>query len=122
MKKNGFTMIELIVALAILSILLTLAVPRYFGSVEKTKEAVLRENLYVMRDAIDKFYSDNQKYPAALDELVTQKYLRSIPIDPFTLNSQNWVIVAPENTSLGVGNVRSSATNKAIDGTWYKDW
>ncbi len=120
---RGFTMIELIVALAIVGVILTLAAPKYFGNVDKSKEAVLREDLYIVRDAIDKFYADRQKYPDTLDDLVTEKYLKSIPIDPFTLSSKSWIAVPPEDASLGtVYNIKSSAPNKARDGTWYKDW
>lgn len=123
MRKRGFTLIELIVALAIVAIILTIAAPKYFGNIDKTKEAVLREDLYVLRDAIDKYYGDKNKYPDALEDLVTEKYLRSIPIDPFTLSARSWVLVPPEDTSLGVvSDVRSSAPNKARDGTWFKDW
>lgn len=120
---RGFTMIELIVALAIVGVILTLAAPKYFGNVDKSKEAVLREDLYVMRDALDKFFADKQKYPDVLDDLVTEKYLKSIPIDPFTLSAKSWITVPPEEASLGgVYNIKSSAPNKARDGTWYKDW
>ncbi len=123
LSKSGFTLIELIVALAIVAIILTIAAPKYFGNIDKTKEAVLREDLYVLRDAIDKYYGDKNKYPDALEDLVTEKYLRSVPIDPFTLSARSWILVPPEDASLGViSNVRSSAPNKARDGTWFKDW
>jgi len=123
MRSKGFTIIELIVALAIVGLILTIAAPKYFGNVDKSKEAVLREDLYILRDAIDKYYADKQKYPEALEDLVTAKYLRSIPIDPFTLSARSWVLVPPEDPSLGVvANVRSSAPNTARDGSWYKDW
>lgn len=122
-STRGFTLIELIVSLAIVATILSLAAPRYFGNIDKTKEAVLREDLYVLRDAIDKFYSDNNKYPAALEDLVTQKYLRSIPVDPFTQSIHSWIVTPPADPSLGaVFDVHSSAPNKALDGTWYRDW
>lgn len=122
-KTSGFTMIELMVAMAIVAVMLTVAAPRYFSNIDKTKEAVLREDLYILRDAIDKFYADKNKYPEQLAELVTEKYLRSIPIDPFTRSSNSWVLLPPEDGSLGaIANVRSTAPNKAIDGTWFKDW
>lgn len=120
---QGFSLIELLVSLAILATILLLAAPRYFGSVDKAKEAVLRENLYVMRDGIEKHFSDNGKYPAALSELVTKKYLRSIPIDPLTESSNSWISIPPEDAALGnIMDVRSSAPNQARDGTWFKDW
>ncbi|MES2069878.1 MAG: type II secretion system protein [Pseudomonadota bacterium] len=116
-------MIELLVALAIMATILSLAAPRYFSNIDKTKEAVLREDLYILRDAIDKFYSDKNKYPNLLDDLVTEKYLRSIPVDPFTQSSHSWVIAPPIDPTLGaVFDVHSSAPNKARDGTSYKDW
>ncbi|TFW09516.1 prepilin-type N-terminal cleavage/methylation domain-containing protein [Oxalobacteraceae bacterium OM1] len=123
MRARGFSMIELMVALAILATILSLAAPRYFNNLDVAKESVLREDLYVMRDALDKYFSDNGKYPATLDDLVTKRYLRAIPVDPFTQSAKSWVLVAPADPSLGaVFDVRSSAPNKARDGTWYKDW
>ena len=123
MKKFGFTLIELMVVMAIIATLLTLAVPRYFGNVEKAKEAVLRENLASLRDSVDKFYSDTGKYPQTLDDLVSKKYLRTIPLDPITESSNTWVIVPPEDPQLGgVYNVKSGAQGRARDGSSYADW
>jgi general secretion pathway protein G len=120
---RGYTMIELLVALAIIATLLALAAPRYLGNVDRAKEAVLREDLYVLRDAIDKFYEDSGRYPETLADLVTRKYLRAVPVDPMTESMNSWVIVPPTDPSLGnVFDVRSSAPNKARDGTWFKDW
>jgi general secretion pathway protein G len=122
-KGKGFSMIELMVALAILATILSLAAPRYFGNIDSTKESVLREDLYVMRDAIDKFFADTGKYPDTLDELVVRKYLRAIPTDPYTQSTKSWVVTAPADTSNGgVFDVHSAAPNKARDGTWFKDW
>ncbi len=121
--KRGFSMIELMVALAIMATILSLAVPRYFGNLDTAKESVLREDLYLLRDAIDKHFADHASYPESLDALVEKKYLRAIPIDPLTQSSHSWVIVAPEDTSLsGVFDVHSGAPNKSRDGTWFKDW
>lgn len=121
--KSGFTMIELMVTLAILGLLVALAAPRYFGNIDKAKEDVLREDLYLMRDAIDKFYSDRSRYPATLDELVTERYLRKVPLDPFTQSTKSWVPVPAADPSQGiVADVRSGAPNTARDGTWLKDW
>ena len=82
MRQRGFSMIELMVAMVIVACILSLAVPRYFNNLDATKEAVLREDLHILRDAIDKFYSDTGKYPESLDDLVKQRYIRSVPIDP----------------------------------------
>jgi general secretion pathway protein G len=116
-------MVELMVALAILSIILTLAVPRYFNNLASSKEAVLQEDLFVLRDSIDKYFADTGKYPDALEDLVTRRYIRKIPVDPFTLSPNSWVVTAPADPALGaVYDVHTSAPNKARDGTWYKDW
>lgn len=121
-KVTGFTLIELIVVMLIIAMLASLAVPRYFGSVQKSKDAVLKEDLTLMRDALDKYYGDNDKYPAALDELVSRKYLRNIPRDPVTESSTTWVIVPPEDPDKGgVYDVHSGADGKAADGSPYKE-
>lgn len=116
-------MIELLVTLAILGLLVSLAAPRYFGNMDKAKEDVLREDLYLMRDAIDKFYSDRNRYPDKLEDLVTERYLRKIPVDPFTQSTKSWVPVPSTDPSDGlITDVRSGAPNKARDGTLFKDW
>jgi general secretion pathway protein G len=121
--KNGFTLIELLVVMAIIAILLTIAVPRYFHSLERSKESVLHQNLALTRQALDKFYSDNGKYPDNLDELVGKKYLRSVPYDPITESSTTWLILAPEGSDKGaVYDIKSGAPGTALDGTEYKDW
>ena len=97
---RGFTLIELLVVMSIIAILLTIAVPKYFGSVDRSKEVALKQSLLVMRDAIDKFYGDTGTYPATLDDLVAKKYLRNIPPDPMTDSMDTWVIVAPEDSKL----------------------
>jgi general secretion pathway protein G len=123
MRARGFTLIELLVVLAIIATLLTIALPRYFSSVEKSKEAVLRENLYVTRDAIGKYYSDKGKYPESLEALVTDKYLRGIPMDPVTDSTATWVVVPPEDPKKGaVYDVKSGAPGKASDGTLFSEW
>ncbi len=121
--KYGFTLIELLVVMAIIAILLTIAVPRYFHSLERSKESVLHQNLALTRQALDKFFSDNGKYPDNLDELVGKKYLRSLPYDPITESSTTWLIIAPDTTDKGaVYDIKSGATGSALDGTEYKDW
>jgi general secretion pathway protein G len=124
MRTNkGFTMIELLVTLAILGMIISIAVPRYFGNIDRARENVLREDLYLLRDSIDKFYSDRNRYPDTLNELVTERYLRKIPVDPFTQSANSWIVVpAADPTSGVVADVKSGAPNTARDGTWFKDW
>lgn len=121
--KRGFTLIELLVVMSIIALLLTLAVPQYFGSVQKSKEVVLKENLVLMRDALDKFYGDRGRYPDTLDDLVERKYLRSIPRDPLTDSSLTWLTVPPQDPALGsVYDVRSGAEGQGVDGSAYREW
>lgn len=122
-KGRGFTLIELIVVMVIIAMLASLAVPRYFGSLQKSRDAVLREDLSLMRKALDKYYGDNDKYPAVLEDLVARKYLRKIPPDPVTESATTWVIVAPEDPGKGgVADVHSGADGNAADGSPYKEW
>lgn len=107
-RRHGFTLIELTIVLALVALLLTIAVPRYFHSIENGKLSVQRQNLAAIRDALDKFYGDQGKYPDDLDDLVKKKYLRSIPVDPVT-QLPNWAVVAPDDGMLGrVYDVRSA--------------
>lgn len=123
LRKAGFTLIELLVVMAVIALLLSLATPRYFGSVEKSREAVLRENLYLMREALDKYYGDNGAYPDTLDTLVSRRYLRNVPLDPVTGESTTWVTVPPDDPAKGgVFDVKSGAPGMARDGSEYKDW
>jgi general secretion pathway protein G len=122
-RSPGFTLIELLVVMAIIALLLTIAVPRYFHSTDRAKEAVLKEDLAQMRIAIDQYYGDRGRYPDSLDDLVEKKYLRRIPADPITESVQTWVIVTPEETGKGtVADVKSGAAGTAEDGTPYGDW
>lgn len=116
-------MVELLVVLAIIALLMTIAVPRFLGGIANAKDGVLHENLYLMRQSIYHFYSDKGKYPASLDDLVTQHYLRQIPMDPVVGNSTSWVIVAPTNSAKGsVFDIKSSAPGSGLDGTPYQSW
>ena len=122
-KPRGFTLIELLVVLAIVAMLLTLAQPRYFQSVEQSKEAILKTNLHTMRQTIDKFYADTGRYPDTLEELVEKRYLRAVPMDPLTESATQWVLIPPEDDELGkVYDVTSSASGTGKDGTAYADW
>lgn len=122
-RQRGFTLIELLVVLAILATLLTLAAPRYFDSLERAKEAALRTDLRLLREAIDKHKSDTGRLPATLQELAQARYLRSVPVDPITDRGDTWVIVPPpDGTTSGVFDVRSGAPGAARDGTAYAGW
>lgn len=122
-KAPGFTLIELLVVLAVIATLLTIAVPRYFSSLEKSRESVLQQNLALMRETLDKYYGDKGKYPDALDELVSSKYLRSLPVDPMTDSSATWIIIPPDQPEMGgVYDVRSGAEGVARNGTEYRNW
>ena len=122
--RRGFTLIELLVVMAIVATLLTIAIPRYFKSVDRSREAVLKENLFQMRDAIGKYHTDKGKYPDSLQALATEQYLRKVPIDPVTQSETTWVVVPiPGTTELtAVFDVRSGAQGKAVDGTEYATW
>ena len=121
-SNRGFTLIELLVVMAIIGTLLTIAAPRYFHSVDRSKEAVLRQNLALTRQAIDKFFGDNGKYPDALDELVQKKYLRTLPYDPIAESNASWQIIAPDSAKGNVYNIKSGAPGTGLDGTEYKEW
>lgn len=99
-REHGFTLIEMLVVMTIIALLLTLAVPRYFHSLDYGRANVQRQNVATIRDAIDKFYGDLGRYPDTLDELVTKRYLRQVPVDPVSETS-NWVLIAPQDTTLG---------------------
>ena len=123
LRGAGFTLIELLVVMTIIAMLLSIAMPRYLGSVDKPKDAVLRENLATIRDVLDKHYADTGKYPMTLDELVAKRYLRRIPLDPVTDSDHTWVIVPPDDPEKGaIFSVRSGAPGKGRDGTLYRDW
>jgi general secretion pathway protein G len=123
MVRKGFTLIELLVVLAIIATLLTIAVPRYYASLDRSKEAVLKENLYQLRDAIGKYYADKGKYPETLEALAADKYLRKVPLDPITESATTWQVVAPEDPQKGgVFDVKSGAQGKGLDGTEFSMW
>ena len=121
--SRGFTLIELMVVMVIVALLLTLAVPRYFNSIDKSKEAVLKENLHQMREAISRYYADKGKYPETLDALTSDKYLRRVPLDPITESTSTWQIVQSEDPQkAGVFDVKSGAVGKGLDGSEYSQW
>lgn len=125
--QRGFTLIELMVVMAIVATLLTIVTPRYFAHLERARETALRETLAVTRDAIDKFLADNDRYPDTLDELVDKRYLRSAPIDPVTERADSWTLLPPPSRlegeggapSGGVWDIRSGAVE---EGKAYDQW
>jgi len=128
MTDRGFTLIELIVVVTLLLILSTIGMAQYTRSVTYAREATLKEDLFRMRDAIDQYYADKNQYPATLDALVSEGYLRKIPDDPFTKSSTSWETVPaepdPNNPSaeVGIKDVKSGSDQTALDGTPYSEW
>lgn len=126
--QRGFTLIELLIVVTLLTVLAGIGLSLYSTSVSRAKEAVLRENLFRMRDSIDQFYADKGAYPPDLSSLVTEGYLRHIPRDPFTESADTWQIVMSEpdpanpNAPPGVYDVRSGAEGVGLDGTPYADF
>lgn len=119
----GFTVIELIVVLAAIGLLLSIAAPRLMRHLDTAREVTLKQDLHAMRDAIDKFFSDQGRYPADLKELVAKHYLREIPEDPMTQRIDSWRVQAPVNSSQGgVFDVHSGAPGQAQDGSTYANW
>ena len=122
-RAAGFTLIELLVVLGIVALMLTLAVPRYFPSIDKSKEIVLADNLRNLRGVIDQYYGDTGRYPDTLEQLVEKKYLRALPYDPITDSDATWTIIPPEDSTKGtVYNLRSGAAGNDRSGKPYADW
>jgi general secretion pathway protein G len=122
-RFRGFTLIELLVVLAILALLLTIAAPRYLNGVDKAKEAALLSDLRNMREAIDQYYGDYERYPNNLDELVQKDYLRRIPADPLTNSTDTWLIVPPRGEVAGeIFDIRSGAEGVGENGVPYAEW
>jgi general secretion pathway protein G len=121
--RSGFTLIELLVVLAIITTLLSIGLPRYYDSVKRAEEATLKQNLSLLREAIDKHFADTGRYPQALDELVSRRYLRALPRDPVTESSDSWVVVAPPAPLPGaVYDVKSGSEALSRDGTAFNTW
>ena len=122
-REKGFTLLELMVVMAIIATLMTIALPRYFNSLAASKETTLRQSLSAMREALDHYYGDTGHYPDSLDQLVEQRYLRNSPMDPISERSDLWVLVAPpDGVAGGVADVKSGASGRARDGSLYSEW
>ncbi len=123
-RRSGFTLIELLVVLAIVSVLLSIVTPRYMRQADRAKEAALMENLNGLRHALDLYYSDQGVYPETLDDLVVRKYLRQLPVDPFTERRDTWVpaLREGENGKQSIKDVQSGAPGNAMNGTPFVSW
>ena len=122
-RGRGFTLIELLVVMTIIAVLLTIALPRYFKTLEHSRETVLRQDLSVMREAIDKHYGDYGQYPDSLAALVERKYIRAVPIEPISKSPDAWqVVVSDDPDHPGVRDVRSLTEGVGSDGRPYKEW
>ena len=126
--RRGYTLIELIIVMAIISVLVSIAVPLYQKSLLRTKETLLKNNLFTLRTVIDEYTFDKQKAPQTLQDLVDQGYLRAIPFDPITGNNQSWRVImedavsSVDQTSPGVYDVRSGSDKRSLEGTIYSEW
>jgi len=120
---RGFTLIELLVVMAIIATLLTIAVPRYFKTLERSRETVLRQDLQVLREAIDKHYGDLGQYPDSLAALVERRYIQAVPVDPITTSAESWTMVVSDDPDHpGIRDIHSGADATATDGTAYREW
>ena len=126
--ERGFTMIEIMIVISLIIVLTTMGMTQYRHSVIYSRESVLKEDLFRMRDAIDQYYADKGQYPGTLDALVSDGYVRRIPEDPFTKNSSSWQTVPAEpdpnnpTAEAGVYDVKSGSDATALDGTKYSEW
>jgi general secretion pathway protein G len=126
--RRGFTLIELMIVMAIVSILLAIALPIYQKSIVRAKESVLRNNLFTLRTMIDEYTIDKQKAPESLQDLVSEGYLRQIPRDPISGSDQTWKLIMEDtavggsNASPGIFDVRSGSDKTSLDGSPYSDW
>ena len=126
--RRGYTLIEIIIVMTVMSILLSAAVPLYTRVVQRTKESVLRNNLFSMRTVIDEYTYDKQKAPQSLQDLVTEGYLRQVPEDPMTGNNQSWKVIMEDaltmvnQTEPGIFDIRSGSDKASSEGTRYNEW
>jgi general secretion pathway protein G len=122
-RNRGLTLIELLVVLAIIATLLSIVAPCYVHQADRAKEAALKENLSVLRRALDQYYSDTGKYPEKLAALTERQYLRALPLDPVTNRSDSWApVLGADEDDKTIVDVKSGAPGKALDGTEYNSW
>jgi general secretion pathway protein G len=122
-SKCGFTLIELLIVMAIIGTLLSIAVPRYFRTLERARETVLKQDLSILREAIDKHYADLNEYPDTLLVLVEKRYVRSVPLDPFTKLADTWTLIPSDDPDhAGIRDIHSGAAETAADGTPVASW
>jgi general secretion pathway protein G len=122
-RWRGFTLIELLVVMSIIGLLLTLAVPRYFHTVERSRETILKHDLAVLRDAIDKYYGDLNQYPEELSTLVDKRYIRAVPVDPITRSAETWAAVESDDPDHpGIRDLHSGSASKSLDGSLFSSW
>lgn len=119
---RGFTLIELMIVLVVIAVLAGIIVPKYLDRIDDANETVLKQDLAGMRTAIDQFYRDKGRYPDSLNDLVTQRYIRSVPIDPITNSAISWKLVPSTSSDKNVFDIRSGAVGKAKNGSEYANW
>lgn len=118
--RRAFTLIEMLIVMAVVALLLTIALPHYFGSLEKSRDLALQENLKVLRVTLDRFFADKGRYPDTLEELVEQKYLRALPVDPITDSPRSWIPIQAKDSDIkGIADIKSGAHGLAKDGRAY---
>jgi len=121
--RQGYTLIEMMIVISIISILATMALPSFQKQLVRAKETNLRRSLFIMRDTIDQYFADHGRYPGSLQDLETEKYIRQIPMDPLTGSPDTWITIPPEGFAEGnIYDVHSGSNKVSLDGTPYNEW